>query len=327
MTLVDAYYFSQIGLAVTAVIAAGFGYGQLRSSNRYELLKKLEDEQVRKARRLLWNELRAKQPQPLWWKDDKLEEAASTVCASFDIVGLMARHGNYRFFSKQWAPVICWTYQALQEYIAERNRNRPRAFDNYRKLYERAKLSKREAGMSNWIRTRIIEPMSLSVKEINARLDHCGEDEPAKSDKPDDTSKTALTPQAVAVHKLLYDQVDFLKKQQWTITSYVSIVYGAIFALTAKELSPWQIGSLVAATAVAAIYGIYLLAIVQCHLGQARIRLDKANLEIFDSSEWDKLQMRVERSPYTRGLEFTFAMMAVLFVGAFILCIYLLTKK
>lgn len=141
MTLVDYYYCSQIALALTAFAAAGFGYWQLRASNRYELLKKLEDEQVRKARRLLWKELLAKKPQASWWNDDDLEEAASTVCASFDIVGLMAKYGNYSFFCKEWAPVIRWTYEALQEYIAERKKHRSRAFDNYRKLYERAKRS------------------------------------------------------------------------------------------------------------------------------------------------------------------------------------------
>src|SRR6266436_5453813 len=96
-------------------------------------------------------------------------------------------------------------------------------------------LPEGEVGMG--IRKWIIEPLRLSIGEIKERLDHCGKDEPAKANKPkENTPKTDFTPQAVAVHKLLYDQVDFLKKQQWTITNYVAIVYGAIFALAAKDL-------------------------------------------------------------------------------------------
>jgi hypothetical protein len=106
MSLVDAYYWSQIGLFVTAVIAAIYGYRQLQASNRYELLKLLEDERFRKARRLLWKELCAEgaSPPPQWWKQcEKLEEAAGKTCASFDIVALMAKYGNREFFAREWS--------------------------------------------------------------------------------------------------------------------------------------------------------------------------------------------------------------------------------
>jgi hypothetical protein len=130
----------QVVVAGIAAMAAIVGFLQLRASNRYELLKKLEDQQVRKARLLLFNELRKKKSEPSWWdKHPKLEQAASTVCATFDIVALMAKYGNYSFFSKEWANTICWTYDALEEYLKYRAKNNPRSYPHYGELYKAAK--------------------------------------------------------------------------------------------------------------------------------------------------------------------------------------------
>jgi hypothetical protein len=108
--LEEFYYFSQIGLFFIAVGAAIVGYLQLRASNRYELLKKLEDEQVRKARRKLFHEVYEKKLQGLWWDENPdPEEAAATVCAAYDIVALMAKYGNLR----EWAYPICKCIESL----------------------------------------------------------------------------------------------------------------------------------------------------------------------------------------------------------------------
>jgi hypothetical protein len=63
---------------------------------------------------------------------------ASTVCATFDIVALMAKYGNYSFFSEQWAHSICWTYKVLKPYINYRRKTNPRSYPNYSKLYNAA---------------------------------------------------------------------------------------------------------------------------------------------------------------------------------------------
>jgi hypothetical protein len=152
-------------------------------------------------------------------------------------------------------------------------------------------------------------------------------DKPDERNEPDDeTSKDDLTPQALAVHKLLYKQVHFLKERQWKFTNSVGIIYGAIFiiygaifALSGKELSRGQVFSLIGATALAALYGVFLLCVIQYDLGNARIKLDKANLDIFGRSDWKSLGMGVEREPYKRGLEFTIPMIVVLVGGALIL--------
>jgi len=135
--LEEAYYWSQIVLTGIAFVAAVGAYAQLQTFKRFELLKILEAQPVRNARRLLYHRLRQpKAPPAEWWTDDNLEEAASSVCASFDIVGLIARRRNWRFFTSEWAHPICWTYEVLEEYIRMRN---PNGYHGYRDLYKAAK--------------------------------------------------------------------------------------------------------------------------------------------------------------------------------------------
>jgi hypothetical protein len=136
--LESAYYVAQILLFFTAIAAAYYAYHQLVSANRYELLRMLEGERFRNARRLLWKALCAPgaSPAPQWWEDEQLEEAAAKTCASFDIVALMAKRSNRRFFSREWARSICWTYELLKPYIQDRHD--PDAYKHYRELYKEA---------------------------------------------------------------------------------------------------------------------------------------------------------------------------------------------
>jgi hypothetical protein len=139
--LQQAYYWSQIALAVIALIAAIVAYWQLSTFKRFELLKILEALPVRKARSLLWHRWKKQPPTGDWWMNDgesELEEAASLVCASFDIVAIIARGRNWKFFTKQWSHTICWTYELLEKYIEARA-----AYDGYSNLYESAKKYKK----------------------------------------------------------------------------------------------------------------------------------------------------------------------------------------
>src|SRR4051794_15408635 len=91
-----------------------------------------------------------------------------------------------------------------------------------------------------------------------------------------------LSEQAHAVHRLMYEQVDFLKKQQWTITNYIALIYGAIFVIAKESGSTSDLKwILIAAVIVACGYGLFTLWIVQLDLAKARERLSKANREIF----------------------------------------------
>ena len=45
-----------------------------------------------------------------------------------------------------------------------------------------------------------------------------------------------MSPQIANIHKSIYDALNFSKKQQWAITNYVVLVYGAIFGLSKSFL-------------------------------------------------------------------------------------------
>jgi hypothetical protein len=137
-----------------------------------------------------------------------------------------------------------------------------------------------------------------------------------------------LSEQAIVVHKLMYEQVDFLKKQQWTITNYIALIYAAIFAVT-KELGstpPSLKCILLAAALIACGYGLLALWIVQVDLTDERKRLDKANREIFGDKEYSELGLEAHSKPYWRGMFFTWALMLVLVVGAVIVTSYVYMK-
>jgi hypothetical protein len=124
-----------------------------------------------------------------------------------------------------------------------------------------------------------------------------------------------LSEQALIVYKALYDQVGFLKKQQWTITNYVLLVYGAIF-VAKRELPASVLELLPLATIVACLWGLAALIFVQVDLWTARDRLNTANRRVFGSKERIDLGIKEERLPFWRGMEFTGALMLVLVIGA-----------
>ncbi len=149
MTLVCAYYWSQIiltviafGAAAGAAFAAKIAYDQLQTSQKFELVKILEDAATRKARWRLFHEI--DDTQDNWWEKPEFEEVASTVCATFDIVGIMSMPGgrNRAFFTKEWAHSITWTHKKLDRYLKARGKNKHRPYPGYEGLYEEvARLS------------------------------------------------------------------------------------------------------------------------------------------------------------------------------------------
>jgi hypothetical protein len=138
-----------------------------------------------------------------------------------------------------------------------------------------------------------------------------------------------MSEQALVVYKLLHEQIAFLKRQQWTITNYVGVVYAAVFAV-GKELglsfSGLQCGLIVAA-AGACIYALISLVVIQYDLGNARRRLSGTDRKVFGDKEYNELGLSNYDKPYGRGMFFTGALALVLFIGAAILITYLLFAK
>jgi hypothetical protein len=134
-----------------------------------------------------------------------------------------------------------------------------------------------------------------------------------------------LSEQAITLYKLLHEQVAFLKKQQWTITNYIALIYAAIFGLK-KELSalPYPLKCiLIAAVIVACVYGLIALGLIQFDLGKSRKRLDETERHIFGDKEYRELKLREEKHPYRRGMFFTGALMLLLVIGTVIVVPYL----
>ncbi len=137
MTLEEASWLAQIILMVIAVVAAAIAFYQVSTFKLFELLKFLEEERFRDARRVVYKHRKSRKN---WWDaNDKLRAAASTVCASYDIVGHLARGGNRKFFKLYWAYSICWTHEALDGFLKARRKTVPDAYHAYSELYKEAK--------------------------------------------------------------------------------------------------------------------------------------------------------------------------------------------
>jgi hypothetical protein len=126
-----------------------------------------------------------------------------------------------------------------------------------------------------------------------------------------------LSEQALVVYKALHEQVSFLKKQQWTITNYLVLLYAAVFAVK-REISPQpdMMWVLRIVTAIGALYGLWMLMAIQFDLMQARERLDRTDTAIFSRTEFTQLNLKNGHHPFFQNLSFTIALVGVVVVGA-----------
>jgi hypothetical protein len=136
-----------------------------------------------------------------------------------------------------------------------------------------------------------------------------------------------LSEQGLIIYKAMFDQLDFIRKQQWIITNYVALLYGAIFVF-AKGLSKESYGEtvlLTTATAAICWYGTAMLLHAQTDLSDARRRLDHAIKELFkDTKERNILGLEKETEPFIRGLEFTIPLLGIIWFSAGMLMYYLI---
>jgi hypothetical protein len=145
------YWLSQIALLVFAVLAAIAAFRQVSATKLFEMLKFVEQEEFREARRIIYFEIRRQPPEAKWWEQkehDRWEKAAAKVCASYDILGLVAKcnlaarlhRGIGWFFIREWCNSIVNAHEALRPYLAYRRKTRPNAYHGFTWLYDRARL-------------------------------------------------------------------------------------------------------------------------------------------------------------------------------------------
>lgn len=143
------YWGSQITLAIIALGALVVAWTQLNTFKLIELLKHIEQANVREGRAdvlLKIQHLKGTE----WWSDDQLRDAASRVASSYDHVGSVFRYSagfRYlgrldhvgRFFVERWGAALVLTHDAMQEFLRHRRQTSPQAYDSYTWLYRFAR--------------------------------------------------------------------------------------------------------------------------------------------------------------------------------------------
>jgi hypothetical protein len=141
------YWCSQILLAVIAIVGAVFAFNQIKTFKLLELLKYLEQPHVRDARRVVRRDIGMRKLAGRWWdNDDRLEQAASIVCASFNTTAAALRLNRFgsleSFFARHWGGSIIVNYEILLPMIEDRrgeHAHGPEYMSDFRWLYKKAR--------------------------------------------------------------------------------------------------------------------------------------------------------------------------------------------
>jgi hypothetical protein len=134
-------WVSQIIVAVIALAAAAIAYRQVKAFGALELVKFMQQENVRTARWHVRTELAGK-PLAEWTGDDKVK--AATVCSSFDLMGFLLRKklAPRKAYIKLYAATIQRTHNNLAEYLAHErssSQNGPEFWNCFNWLNDEAK--------------------------------------------------------------------------------------------------------------------------------------------------------------------------------------------
>ena len=137
------------------------------------------------------------------------------------------------------------------------------------------------------------------------------------------------------VFKQLFEELKAMKQQQWTITNYGVLILAAIYAVKLPGVDHSQ-SWLKGLAIMTAVFGSGLLLRVQYHMAGTRLRLDEMEKKYFaddelkdiglTDNEINKLQdNRCCRwwAHWWRGWEFTLPLIAVLGIGATLVCLAL----
>jgi hypothetical protein len=133
-----------------------------------------------------------------------------------------------------------------------------------------------------------------------------------------ETPPPNVSPQLANVQNSLDSVIEISKKQQWTITNYVILVYAAIFGFS-QALKPLGIierrvfGLLVA---VAGVYAIGLLVQIQWDLKRYRKQLEAFHTQTISKEDRERYQLRPYKYPFFRGGWFLGALLGVVLIGA-----------
>lgn len=121
--------------------------------------------------------------------------------------------------------------------------------------------------------------------------------------------------------------IAFGKKQQWTITNYVALIYAAILALAkggaAATLQTWVLPALVI---LVGLYGAFLINRVQGSVARFRNRLTEINKVYFTPAELTLLDLKPHRKPYFHDWPFIGGLWGAIAIGGFLVIVAMMSE-
>ena len=137
------------GVLLVAIVAAVVAYKQVNAFKLFELVKYLQDEGFRASRRVVIREIWEKRATE-WWKDPKLEAAASTCAGHYDVVGNLLRYAARgslrRFVIRSWSESVVRIHTILAEFMAQRRKSGGNDYRDFDWLYKKANHHKKHVG-------------------------------------------------------------------------------------------------------------------------------------------------------------------------------------
>jgi len=139
-----------------------------------------------------------------------------------------------------------------------------------------------------------------------------------------------MPPQVSTVFKAIFDELRFMKQQQWAITNYSAAILAAIYAVR-QQLPISHAQSILKVLAfLTAVVGSALLLRIQRDMARSRHRLNKLHKTYFtpnelrdiglDEDEINSLEDKTRWGHFGRGWEFLSGLIAVLWVGFVLVC-------
>lgn len=146
---IAAASWTEIGLLLVAVVAAIGAYAQVNAIKLFEMVKYLQDERFRNARRIVVQEI-ARREGSEWWRDPELEAAASACSGHYDVVASLVKFscgGALRkFIIKRWAESIVRVHTVLAPFLQQRKESGGADYADFHWLYRQAKKYHKTVG-------------------------------------------------------------------------------------------------------------------------------------------------------------------------------------
>jgi hypothetical protein len=132
------------GVFLAILIEGVLALREYRSNRQFNIIRYIEDKDMREARMTLYQKLIRNTPATRnWWDEDTdLADAAALVCARYDIVGVLTKKDPElrEFVLDEWSANIRWTYEAVSEFVKDRRASgktgRPDMYADYAQMYE-----------------------------------------------------------------------------------------------------------------------------------------------------------------------------------------------